>query len=93
VEKDSGAVKEKQPYAIAMADDGVMVMAGLWAKRKDRESGGEVLSCTILTCAPNDVMAELHDRMLTQIAATVMSTVAIGARPEDTSRPTTRSLR
>ena len=56
------AVKEKQPYAIAMVD-GMMVMAGLWAKWKDRKSGGEVLSCTILTCAPNDVMAELHDRM------------------------------
>jgi putative SOS response-associated peptidase YedK len=57
------AVKEKQPYAIAMADDGVMVMAGLWAKWKDRKSAGEVLSSTILTCGPNDVMAELHDRM------------------------------
>jgi hypothetical protein len=30
---------------------------------RDPKSGGEVLSCTILTCAPNDVMAELHDRM------------------------------
>jgi putative SOS response-associated peptidase YedK len=56
-------VKDKQPYAIAMADDGVMVMAGLWSRWKDPKSGGEVLSCTILTCAPNDVMAELHDRM------------------------------
>ena len=26
------AVKEKQPYAIAMADDGMMVMAGLWSR-------------------------------------------------------------
>jgi putative SOS response-associated peptidase YedK len=48
---------------VAMADDGVMVMAGLWAKWKDRKSAGEVLSSTILTCGPNDVMAELHDRM------------------------------
>jgi putative SOS response-associated peptidase YedK len=24
---------------------------------------GEILSCTNLTCAPNDVMAELHNRM------------------------------
>jgi len=38
-------------------------MAGLWSRRKDPKSGGEVLSCTILTCAPNDVMADLHDRM------------------------------
>jgi putative SOS response-associated peptidase YedK len=38
-------------------------MAGLWSKWKDPKSGDEVLSCTVLTCAPNDVMAELHDRM------------------------------
>jgi len=40
-----------------------MVMAGLWAKWKDPKSGTEVQSCTILTCGPNNVMAELHDRM------------------------------
>jgi putative SOS response-associated peptidase YedK len=56
------AVKEKQPYAIAMADS-MMVMAGLWSRWKDPKSGDEVLSCTVLTCGPNHVMAELHDRM------------------------------
>jgi putative SOS response-associated peptidase YedK len=55
--------KQKQPYAIAMADDGQMVMAGLWAKWKSPASGEQVLSCTILTCVPNDVIGELHDRM------------------------------
>jgi putative SOS response-associated peptidase YedK len=55
--------KEKQPYAIAMADDGPMVMAGLWAKWKDPKSGDEIQSCTILTTSSNKVMAELHDRM------------------------------
>lgn len=54
--------KNKQPYAIAMAD-GMMVMAGLWEKWKDPKSGNEVLSCTVLTCQPNDVMSGLHDRM------------------------------
>ena len=54
--------KEKQPYAIAMADDGQMVMAGLWARWKSPQ-GEEVLSCSILTCGPNAVMGELHDRM------------------------------
>jgi putative SOS response-associated peptidase YedK len=56
-------VKDKKPYAIAMADGGQMVMAGLWAKWKDIKSGNEVLSCTVLTCGTNNVMAELHDRM------------------------------
>src|SRR6516164_8318421 len=31
-----------------------MVMAGLWAKWKSPTSGEEVLSCTILTCGPNN---------------------------------------
>jgi putative SOS response-associated peptidase YedK len=55
--------KDKQPYAIAMADDSPMVMAGLWDRWKDPKSRTEVLSCTVLTCGPNAVMAELHDRM------------------------------
>jgi putative SOS response-associated peptidase YedK len=60
--KLAASVKEKQPYAIAMADR-MMVMAGLWSKWKDPKSGDEVLSCTVLTCLPNYVMAEPHDRM------------------------------
>jgi putative SOS response-associated peptidase YedK len=54
--------KEKQPYAIAMADAAPMVMAGLWA-RWNSPSGEEVQSCTILTCGTNNVMGELHNRM------------------------------
>jgi len=55
--------KDKQPYAIAMADNGQMVMAGLWAKWKDSKSGDQIESCTILTCGPNNVIRELHNRM------------------------------
>jgi putative SOS response-associated peptidase YedK len=36
--------KLKQPYAIAMADEGQMVMAGLWAKWKSPANGEEVLA-------------------------------------------------
>jgi putative SOS response-associated peptidase YedK len=36
---------------------------GLWAKWKSPTSGEEVLSCTILTCAPNKAMGELHDHV------------------------------
>ena len=46
-----------------MADDAPMVMAGIWAQWKDPKSGTAVQSCTILTCGPNALMAELHDRM------------------------------
>jgi putative SOS response-associated peptidase YedK len=55
--------KEKQPYAIGMADGGQMVMAGLWVLWKDPKSGDEIQSCTILTTSSNDVMGELHNRM------------------------------
>ena len=54
--------KQKQPYAIAMADGSQMVMAGLWSTWRSPQ-GEEVPSCTILTCGPNAVMGELHDRM------------------------------
>ena len=49
--------KKKQAYAIAMADDREMVMAGLWETWKSPTSGEEILSCTIMTCAPNQSMA------------------------------------
>jgi putative SOS response-associated peptidase YedK len=55
--------KEKQPYAIGMVDGESMVMAGLWSKWKNPANGEEVLSCTILTCGPNDAMGEIHNRM------------------------------
>ena len=48
--KLDGNGKLKQPYAIAMAGDEQMVMAGLWAKWKSPTNGEGVLSCTILTC-------------------------------------------
>jgi len=55
--------KIKQAYAVDMASGDEMVMAGLWSKWRDPASREEVLSCTVLTCAPNDAMAEIHNRM------------------------------
>jgi putative SOS response-associated peptidase YedK len=55
---------KKQAYAIGMAGEGQqMVMAGLWSKWKNRATGEEIVSCTILTCEPNAAIGELHDRM------------------------------
>jgi len=54
---------EKQPYAIAMADDRHMVMAGLWDEWTDRKTGERIKSCTVITCPPNGVIGALHDRM------------------------------
>ena len=40
-----------------------MVTAGLWSLWKSPQSGEEILTCTMMTCEPNKVMDELHDRM------------------------------
>jgi putative SOS response-associated peptidase YedK len=55
---------EKQPYAVAMADDDLMVMAGRWDEWHDKKTGERIKSCTIITCPPNAIIGVLHDRML-----------------------------
>ncbi len=52
----------KQPYAIALADRRLMAMAGL--RETWRSPAGErIRSFTIITTRPNELCAELHDRM------------------------------
>jgi putative SOS response-associated peptidase YedK len=53
---------DKQPFAVAMADDDLMVMAGLWDEwvSPARE---RIMSCTVITTEPNDAVGALHDRM------------------------------
>jgi putative SOS response-associated peptidase YedK len=53
---------DKQPFAIGMADDDVMVMAGLWEEWTS-PAGERVKSCTVITCEPNEIVGTLHDRM------------------------------
>ena len=62
----------KQPYRIVV-DDGVpFAMAGLWESWRPKDASDDVeplLSYTILTTAPNDKIAALHDRMPVILAA------------------------
>jgi putative SOS response-associated peptidase YedK len=44
--------KKKQAYAIDMADGGLMITAGLWSLWKSPQSGEEILTCTMMMCAP-----------------------------------------
>jgi putative SOS response-associated peptidase YedK len=53
----------KQPYLIQRKDGAPLGFAGLWERWHDRASSEAVETCTIITCAPNELMAELHDRM------------------------------
>jgi putative SOS response-associated peptidase YedK len=52
----------KQPYAIALADRGLMALAGLWENWRST-SGEWVRSFAIVTTEPNALCAELHNRM------------------------------
>jgi putative SOS response-associated peptidase YedK len=46
-------MKEGKPYAFA----------GLWEKCKDPKAGIELLTFTVITTDPNEVVEQLHDRM------------------------------
>jgi putative SOS response-associated peptidase YedK len=52
----------KQPYAIALADRGIMAMAGLWETWRS-PAGETVRSFAIVTTTPNELCAEIHNRM------------------------------
>jgi putative SOS response-associated peptidase YedK len=54
--------KERQPYAVALADRRLMALAGLWETWRS-PAGERVRSFAIVTAAPNALVAELHDRM------------------------------
>ncbi len=52
----------KQPWFIRAKDSSLLAFAGLWEEWSGGE--GEVLrTCTIITTAANEFMADLHDRM------------------------------
>jgi putative SOS response-associated peptidase YedK len=54
--------KERQPYAVALAERRLMAMAGLWESWRSPDSE-RLRSFTIVTTGPNELLAPLHDRM------------------------------
>jgi len=52
----------KQSYALALADCGLMALAGLWENWRS-PAGEWVRSFAIITTTPNELCAELHNRM------------------------------
>ena len=52
----------KQPYAVARADRGLMALAGLWETWRS-PAGERLRSFAIITTRPNELCAELHNRM------------------------------
>jgi len=55
--------KTKQPYAIAMKGAELFAFAGVWESWKDKASSQELLTYTILTTDPNELMKPIHNRM------------------------------
>ena len=59
---DKKTASGKQPYAIALKDRGLMALAGLWENWRS-PAGEWVRSFVIVTTTPNELCAELHNRM------------------------------
>jgi putative SOS response-associated peptidase YedK len=52
----------KQPYALALADRGIMALAGVWENWQS-PAGEWVRSFAIITTTPNELCGEIHNRM------------------------------
>jgi putative SOS response-associated peptidase YedK len=53
--------KNKIPFKIYAKDQEIFSIAGLYSYWKDRESGREILSYTVLTTAANEMMKYIHN--------------------------------
>ena len=53
----------RQPYRILRSDGQPLVLAGLWAGRRDPVDGAIRRTFTIVTTTANEAIADLHDRM------------------------------
>ena len=53
----------RAPHWVYRADGHPMVFAGIWATRKDPETGEWLRTCSILTTGAQGVVTPIHDRM------------------------------
>lgn len=53
----------KRPVWFSRPDGDLFAFAGIWAELKRRESDEVLHSCALITCAPNELMRPIHDRM------------------------------
>ena len=53
--------RAKQPHYFQLQDESLFAFAGIWDTWSDGRQS--VTSCAIITTAPNEMVAELHDRM------------------------------
>jgi putative SOS response-associated peptidase YedK len=55
--------KAKQPYFITLKERAPFAFAGLWESWRPNDKSNEVETFTIITTAPNAIVAPLHNRM------------------------------
>jgi putative SOS response-associated peptidase YedK len=58
-----GTGKNKQPYALAMKSGEPFALAAIWERWRDPAPGEDIKTFCILTCPPNALVANIHDRM------------------------------
>jgi putative SOS response-associated peptidase YedK len=76
-----------QPFYITPADGAPMAFAGLWEGWKDPATGQWLRTFTILTCAANETLRPLHDRMPVVLAEADISRFLAADDPRDLLRP------
>ena len=52
----------KQPFCFEVGNGGIFAFAGLWDRWRGRDRQA-VETCTILTTTPNELLADVHDRI------------------------------
>ncbi|MBC8032175.1 MAG: SOS response-associated peptidase [Pyrinomonadaceae bacterium] len=58
--------KSKQPYYFQLQDESQFAFAGIWDRWE--KGGASINSCSIITTAPNELLATIHDRMPVMLA-------------------------
>ncbi|HEX6655714.1 MAG TPA: SOS response-associated peptidase [Candidatus Limnocylindria bacterium] len=59
----TGRVVRSEPFAIRLRADEPMAFAGIWAIWRDPATAERLYSLAIVTGQPNELVAEVHDRM------------------------------
>jgi putative SOS response-associated peptidase YedK len=54
---------KRLPVSIRLAGGAPFAFAGLWELWRDPADGGELRSCTVITCPANALIEPIHDRM------------------------------
>lgn len=83
----SGTPRNKRPHYISGATGDPLLLAGLWERWTPQPTAPPLQTFTIITTAPNAVMARLHDRM-PAILNVEQAAMWLDASFEDASRLT-----